>query len=116
MKPVKALLIAALVLIVIGGAVWQFWLKQQVAFAQVATAYGAKLVCSCRFVAEREFDSCLGDFTTDVSAVSFKVTSSRVTEDGTKTANDSVTASVMGGLIKNHARFAPGLGCTVVKP
>jgi len=114
-KPVKALLIATLVIMVVGGAVWQFWLKPQVAFGQVATAYGAKQVCSCRFVADREFESCLGDFTEDVSAVSFKVSSSRVTEDGGTAASNTVTASVLGGLIKNRARHEPGLGCTVVK-
>ena len=115
MKSVKAVLITLLALIVIGGAVWQFWFKQQVAFAQVATAYGAKQVCSCRFVAERALESCFGDFTEDVSAVSFKVSSSRVTENGVSAEEDTVTASVLGGLIKNRARFEPGLGCTVVK-
>ena len=116
MKSVKALLIALLVLVMIGGGVWQFWLKQQVAFAQVATAYGAKQVCSCQFVAERELDSCLGDFTEDISAVSFSVSSSQVTQNGMSSQNKTVTASVLGGLIKNQARFEPGLGCTVVKP
>ena len=115
MKLVKALLIVGLAILVIGGINWHFWIKQQVAFAQVATAYGAKQVCSCQFVAERAFDSCLGDFTEDVSAVSFRVSSSQVTENGNTTVNDTVTASVLGGLIKNRARFEPGLGCTVVK-
>ncbi|MEM9573212.1 MAG: hypothetical protein AAF996_17220 [Pseudomonadota bacterium] len=115
MKPVKVLLFTLFALIVIGGAVWQFWLKQQVAFAQVATAYGAKQVCSCRFVAERPLQSCLGDFTENVSAVSFKVSSSEVTENGDTVEADTVTASVLGGLVKNRARFEPGLGCTVVK-
>ncbi len=116
MKFVKGILIALLVLLVIGGAVWQFFLKGQVEFAKVATAYGAKQVCSCRFVAEREFESCLGDFTADTSQIRFKVSSSRVVEDGEASTDDTVTASVLGGLIKNQARYEPGLGCTVVKP
>jgi|GEM_PF-471580 len=115
MKSVKALLIALLVLVMIGGGVWQFWLKQQVATAQIATAYGAKQVCSCQFVAERDLDSCLGDFTEDISAVSFSVSSSQVTKNGATTQSKTVTASVLGGLIRNQARFEPGLGCTVVK-
>lgn len=115
MKSVKVLLITLFALIVIGGAVWQFWFKQQVAFAQVATAYGAKQVCSCRFVAERALESCLGDFTEDVSAVSFTVSSGEITENGDTVEADMVTASVLGGLVKNRARFEPGLGCTVVK-
>ena len=114
MKFVKTLLILLLVLVVIAGGVWQVWLKQQVAFAQFATAYGAKQVCSCRFVAARELQSCLGDFTEDVSQINFTVSSNRTTENGGDSADDTVTASVLGGLIQNQARFEPGLGCTVV--
>lgn len=116
MNSVKALLIGLAALIMIGAAVWQFWLKQQVAFAKVATAYGAKQVCSCLFVAEREFDSCLGDFTTDVSQVNFSVSSSEVTENGRSRTDNTVTADVLGGLVKNRARFEPGLGCTLERP
>ena len=115
MKPVKTLLITFLALIVIGGAVWQFWLKRQIAMAEVATAYGAKQVCSCRFVAERELESCLGDFTENIGAVSFNVSSNQTVENGGRVKDETVTASVLGGLIKNRARFEPGLGCTVVK-
>lgn len=115
MKPDKTLLITMTALILVGGATWHFWLKQQVASAEVATAYGAKQVCTCRFVAERELQSCLSDFTEDDSAVSFKISSSRTVENGRVAVDDTVTASVLGGLIKNRARFQPGLGCTVVK-
>ena len=104
MKVVKALLVVVVVLGVLGGLVWQFWLKGQVEFAEVSTAYGAKMVCSCLHVAEREMDSCKQDFTADVSAVTF-------TDDGQVTR-----ASVLGGLVKSEARFEPGLGCTLVKP
>lgn len=103
MKFVKGILILLAVLAVIAGAVWQFWLKGQIEFAKVGTAYGAKMVCSCLFVAEREFDSCLGDFTTDISLFDFTETET------------TVTASVLGGLVKNEARFEPGLGCTLVE-
>lgn len=116
MKFVKTILILLLILAVIGGAVWQFWLKGQVEFAKVATAYGAKQVCSCHFVAEREFDSCLGDFTEDISQVSFSVSSSQVTENGVSRADRTVTASVLGGMIQDRARFEPGLGCTLERP
>ena len=101
MKVVKAILILVAVLVVMAGAVWQFWLKAQVEFAQVGTAYGAKVVCSCRFVAEREMTSCQGDFTEDVSAFTFTET------------DNTVTASVLG-VISNTAIFEPGLGCTLV--
>ncbi|KCZ55704.1 hypothetical protein HY29_11300 [Hyphomonas beringensis] len=103
MKLVKALLIVAVTLAIIGGAVWQFWLKDQVAFARVATAYGAKTVCSCLHIGERNIESCRNDFTVDVSAITFS-------------DEDNVTrASVLGGLVKAEARYEPGMGCTLVK-
>tara|TARA_R110000782_G_scaffold130410_1_gene222093 strand:- start:2771 stop:3085 length:315 start_codon:yes stop_codon:yes gene_type:complete len=104
MKVVKVLLITFGVMLVLIGVGWQVWLKDQVAFAKVATAYGAKQVCSCLHVAERDLDSCRGDFTTDISAVS-------IADDGAVTR-----ASVLGGLVGAKARFEPGLGCTLVKP
>ena len=104
MKYVKALLAAAALVLVAGGLGWQFWLKGQVAYAEVATAYGAKMVCSCLHVAGREMDSCRHDFTTDVSAVSFS------------DKDDVTRASVLGGLVKSEAKFEPGLGCTLEKP
>ncbi len=104
MKLVKVLLITLAVLLVIAGLGWQFWLKEQVAFAKVATAYGAKQVCSCLHVGERPMESCMDDFTVDISAVT-------VTDDGAVT-----TASVLGGVVKSEASYSPGLGCTLVKP
>lgn len=104
MKQVKALLVAIVALAVIGGLGWQFWLKGQVAYAEVGAAYGAKMVCSCLHVAGRDMDSCRHDFTTDMSAVSFS-------------DKDNMThARVLGGLISARAKYEPGLGCTLVAP
>lgn len=116
MKLVKVLLIVIAVLAVIAAGFWQFFLKDQIPYARVATAYGAKQVCSCLFVAKRELASCQTDFTNDVSAINFIITSSRSVENGQASAEDTVTASVLGGLIKSEARFEPGLGCALVKP
>jgi len=102
MKFVKVFAVVAVVLAIGAGIGWQVWLKDQVAYARVATAYGAKMVCSCRFVAEREMDSCMQDFTADISAVT-------VSED-----EASITASVLGGAIKSRAVFEDGLGCALV--
>jgi hypothetical protein len=104
MKYIKA---AAVLIIVIGVAAllyWQFGLQPQLAQARVATPYGAKMVCSCRFIADRPMESCQQDFTEDVSAVTF-------TEEG-----NTVHASVLGGWISAEARYEDGLGCTLVKP
>ena len=114
MNAVKVLLIILAGLALIGGAVWHFWLKDQVVFADIASAYGAKQVCSCHFVADRALESCLGDFTEDVSQISFTVTASETTVDGVSARDDTVTARVLGGLIQNQARYEPGLGCTLV--
>lgn len=116
MKLVKVLLIATVISALIFGAFWQFWLKDQIQFAKVGTAYGAKMVCSCQFVAERPMESCLKDFTIDLSAINYDVSSTRIDENGTQTREGKVVASVLGGLVKSEARFEPGLGCTLVKP
>ncbi len=116
MKLVKAILIIVLVLAVLGAAVWQFWLKGQVSFAVNATAYGAKQVCSCLYVAERAFESCQGDFTADTSLVSFEIIETvETTPDQATLRSQSVKASVLGGLVSNTARFEPGLGCALVE-
>ena len=117
MKPVKAILIALGVLAVSGGALWQFWLKGQVAYAKVATAYGAKMVCSCLYVAERQMESCKDDFTADVSAVTFTAIETPVTTaNQASMMRQSARASVLGGLVANTAVIEPGLGCTLEKP
>ena len=95
MKVVKVLLITFGVMLVLIGVGWQVWLKDQVAFARIATAYGAKQVCSCLHVAERPMDSCMDDFTTDISAV-------RIADDGAVTR-----ASVLGGLVDAKAPHGP---------
>ncbi|WP_084396242.1 hypothetical protein [Henriciella aquimarina] len=104
MKLVKIFAVGLAIIGLAGALVWQVWLKDQVAYAKVATAYGAKMVCSCRFVAGREMESCKGDFTADVSAVTFS-------EDG-----ETIRASVLGGVISAEADHEEGLGCVLVKP
>ena len=102
MKFVKVILAVLVVLGLAGGLAWQFWLKDQLAFARLATAYGAKMVCSCRFVAGRELASCQGDFTVDTSQFVFDE------------AGNRIEVSVLGGLVSSSAVHEPGLGCAVV--
>ncbi|MEM9668036.1 MAG: hypothetical protein AAF950_03850 [Pseudomonadota bacterium] len=106
MKFARPLLIAAVLLVAVGAALWQFVLREPVAFADVATAYAAKQVCSCRFVGERALDSCLGDFTQDISLLD-------VSENGTPGA-ETITASALG-IVSATAIHQPGLGC-VLRP
>ncbi|MEL7128006.1 MAG: hypothetical protein AAGK23_00525 [Pseudomonadota bacterium] len=100
----KVFLILAITLAVIGGGLWQFFLKDQVAFADVATAYVAKQACSCRYIGERSLDSCLTDFTQDVSQLD-------VTETQTDTRR-TITASALG-LVTASASYHDGLGCVI---
>lgn len=117
MKFVKAIFAVLIVLALIAAAVWHFYLKEQRQFALVATAYSAKMICSCRFVAERSMDSCMSDFTEDVSQLDFEVIDHRTKKDDvTIKLRRSVTASAPFGLSKDTAVFEPGLGCTLVKP
>lgn len=102
MKWVKGILATLLILTVIAGVVWQFWLKDQVDFLHIAAAYGAKQTCSCVFVAERSLDSCLTDFTYDVSAFTFNV------------GETHAEASLFDGRISARAEHTPGLGCALV--
>ncbi len=110
MKFIKAFLIILLVLALIGGALWQFFLKEQVGFGQVATAYAAKQICSCRFVSEREMASCQTDFTQDIGQLEI----SETYIDATGRTDQSVTASAFG-VISATATYQPELGCVLKK-
>lgn len=110
MKFAKAFLILLAVLAIISAAAWQFFLKEQVGFGKVATAYAAKQICSCRFISTREMDSCKTDFTQDISQLN--ITETYI--DATGRADQSVTASALG-IISATATYEPGLGCVLQK-
>ena len=103
MKLVKAAIVIVIMLGVGALLAWQFLIKDQIDLARVATPYGAKMVCSCRFVAERPMESCLADFTEDVSAVSFHE------ED------NAIRATVLGGVGSATAVHEEGLGCSLIE-
>ena len=102
MKFVKVFAIVLIALGLIAGAAWQLFLKEQIAFARTATGFSSKIMCSCRFVAERDRASCDTDFLTDISAVTFEE------------SEDRVTASVLGGLVSSTAAYTEDLGCAVI--
>ena len=95
--PWKAIGIAILLLL-IAFVAWNYsgWQKQ----ADVGTAYGARVGCSCRFVQGRDLESCESDFEPGMGLVS-------LSEDKDK---KRVTASVP--LMARHsAHYAGDTGC-----
>jgi hypothetical protein len=78
-----------------------FWLLPSLmSRAQAGTAYGARIGCSCRFVAGRLLSDCADDFEPGMAQV-------RLSEDP---AAKSVTASVPL-LASDTARVVAGGGC-----
>jgi hypothetical protein len=73
--------------------------------AELATGYIAHVVCSCRYVGNRDMASCKTDFEPGTEIVD-------VTDD---TEKRTVTASVPL-LSKRTARYDPEYGCTLDKP
>ena len=71
--------------------------------AETYAAAGAKLVCSCVYVAGRDEAACRRETTTDLGALTITV------EDNT------VRVTSLGGRVVAEARFEPGLGCMPVK-
>lgn len=94
-----AVLVAALL-----GAAWLAYGEGLTRSATAGTAYGARVACSCRFVAGREMDDCAKDKLEGMEMISFS-------------ANDttqSVTASVPF-LASDTATYREGYGCMLKK-
>ncbi|VAV87500.1 hypothetical protein MNBD_ALPHA06-1494 [hydrothermal vent metagenome] len=102
MKLVKGFLITGLILVVLGFASWQFFFRHKLEYIEIATAYTAKQVCSCRFVTGRDMDSCKGDFTADITQL-------EVIESGTQ-----IIATAPLGVASSLAEYHPKLGCALV--
>lgn len=96
--------LAALVLILaLGVAAWfSAWGQRLRGDALAGTAYGARVVCSCRFVAARSMGDCAKDKLAGMEIMRFSA------DEGSK----SVTASVP--LVAHAtARFHDGYGCVL---
>lgn len=85
----------------IGAGAWAS--RGQVAYANIATGYAAKMTCSCMHVSGRSLESCLADFPADAR------NSITITQNG-----DTVSASVLFGAIHAEATYEEEYGCTVV--
>lgn len=102
-KGLTTLAVILVILVIVGFAIWQYWAKDQLVNIQVATAYTAKNICSCRFVAKRELQSCFSDFTNDIS--SLKITEKQ---------NEIISRAPLG-LSVSKAKYTDGIGCSLVK-
>lgn len=104
MKPVKVIVWIAAILAVAAAAGYWVFVRPMLQFAPLATAYGAKKVCSCVFVAGRDLEACKTDFTEDVSVARFIQESDAI----------RVEVDVPGQTHVERAAFTPGLGCALV--
>ena len=103
MSIVKVIVGIGVAAIAIASGLYLFWLKPQLEYAEVATAFAAKKYCSCLYVAELTAEQCKTDFTDDVSMATF------IVED------KAATVEVLGGRISTRAVYEEGLGC-VIRP
>ncbi|MFN3509799.1 hypothetical protein [Tsuneonella troitsensis] len=94
-------------LVWIGGAIvaalalWLAFGATAVGYARAGTAYGARVACSCRFVAGRSLEDCAKDKVGGMELVS-------LSED---IEEKSVTARML--VISDTARMKPGYGCVM---
>lgn len=101
MSLVKVIIGISAALLAVAAAAYVFWLKPQLEFAEIATAFGAKKFCSCLYVAELTEAQCKLDFTDDVSMATF------IPEDR------AVTVQVLGGRMSSRAVYKDGQGCVL---
>jgi CubicO group peptidase (beta-lactamase class C family) len=98
-KILKNLLWLILIALIIAGAIYA-WPR-----LPIITAFAAKDMCSCVFVADRNPESVTGQ---DLSFFPISIATTRINWD-----DKSVTASILG-LVKRKAVYREGLGCTIV--
>ncbi|TMM48149.1 hypothetical protein [Qipengyuania marisflavi] len=84
----------------LAGAAWIVWGEGVRKTGAAATAYGARVACSCRFVAGRSLDDCGKDKLEGMELVSFS-------EDE---AGKSVTAAIPL-IASDTATYRKGYGC-----
>lgn len=78
-----------------------YWFSQR-EDARAATAYGARIACSCRYVSGRELDLCRDDF---MPGMRFVILS----ED----AKDKAVTAWLPFFGSDTARFRDGFGCVL---
>lgn len=84
--------------VVLSSVAWS--LRDDVAYASLATGYAAKQTCSCLHITGRTLDSCMMDFPEDARSMI------AITQDG-----DTVRASVLFGAVSAEATYDEEFGC-----
>jgi hypothetical protein len=81
------------------AALWAAFGSSALGYSRTATAYSARVACSCRFVAGRSLEDCAKDKLAGMGLVS-------LSDDA---ADKSVTARML--IVSDTARLVPGSGC-----
>ncbi|MGX7951291.1 hypothetical protein ACWPM1_01885 [Tsuneonella sp. HG249] len=82
-------------------ALWAAFGSTAMGYAHAGTAYGARVACSCRYVAGRGLEDCAKDKLAGMELVSFSENADE----------KSVTATMV--LVSDTARLKPGYGCVL---
>ncbi len=96
------LIALAIVALLAAGGAWAS--RDQLTYAQIATGYAAKQLCSCLHVSGRALDDCLADYPEDARR------NISIAAEG-----ETVRASVLFGAIRSEATFDGAYGCTIVR-
>jgi hypothetical protein len=100
-RPRYGLWLLALIALGLGGAAWAF--REPIGgYGSIASAYSARVACSCRFVAGRSLDDCAKDKLAGMEAVTLR--------DNTETK--SVTAR-FPLVAEATATYREGYGCVL---
>lgn len=81
-----------------------FAARGPLAYADIATAYAAKQVCSCRMINGRSMDSCMLDFPEEARS------QINIVEDGAH-----FRTSALFGAFKAEAVYEDGFGCRLIE-
>ncbi len=88
----------ALAAVVLSSVAWS--LRDDLAYARLATGFAAKQTCSCLHITGRTLDSCMADFPEDARSMI------AIEQDG-----DTVRASVLFGAMSAEATYSEEYGC-----
>jgi hypothetical protein len=80
-------------------ALWAAFGNTAIGYARAGSAYGARVACSCRYVAGRSLEDCAKDKVAGMELLSLS------DDDAAK----SVTARML--VVSDTARLKPGFGC-----